>query len=257
MDFTALHYQTTPLVIANVWDACSAIVAQQAGYQALGTSSAAIAATLGYDDGEVIPFEALLFIVKHIKSASSLPLSVDVEAGFGHSALEIASNLKSLAELGVVGINLEDSKVTDGVRSIEETESFATKLREIRHHLSAINISLFINIRTDTFLLGRENALKETLYRGHLYTQSGADGLFVPCMTDAADIDIVARELKLPLNVMCMPGLPDFTHLMALGVQRISMGNIIHDKLQQYLSHLMYLIQSRQSFSGVLHDESY
>ncbi|CAM3862320.1 isocitrate lyase/phosphoenolpyruvate mutase family protein [Xenorhabdus thuongxuanensis] len=118
MNFTKLHYQNKPLLIANVWDADSAMIAQQVGYQALGTSSAAIAATLGYEDGEAMSFDELLYIVSRIKSISDLPLSVDVEAGFGRTANEITTNLKRLSQLGVVGINLEYSKVINGIRQL-------------------------------------------------------------------------------------------------------------------------------------------
>jgi len=116
---------------------------------------------------------------------------------------------------------------------------------------------MFINIRTDTFLLGIENALDETLNRAQLYTESGADGLFVPCIAQETDIEIVARELTLPLNVMCMPELPDFKRLQQLGVRRISMGNFVHAQLQLRLKKLMASIQSQQSFVGVFHDESH
>lgn len=113
MNFTELHNQNKPLLIANVWDAGSAIAAQEAGYQALGTSSAAIAAMLGYEDGEAMSFDELFYVVTRIKFATHLPLSIDVEAGFGRTASEIATNLKRLVQLGVVGVNLEDSRVVN------------------------------------------------------------------------------------------------------------------------------------------------
>lgn len=129
MNFTELHHQSTPLLIANVWDASSAIAAQHAGYQATGTSSAAIAAMLGYEDGEAMSFDELLYIVTRIKSVSHLPLSVDVEAGFGRTASEITVNLKRLASLGVVGVNLEDSRVVNGVRQLDDAVAFSRTLK--------------------------------------------------------------------------------------------------------------------------------
>lgn len=257
MDFIALHYQDKPLLIANVWDACSAIAAQQTGYLALGTSSAAIAAALGYEDGEAIPFETLLVMIRRIKSVTELPLSVDIEAGYGDSVEDIAANLKRLADIGVAGINLEDSKMVNGVRTLEDAVLFADKLQALRHKMTVDANPLFINIRTDTFLLGVEDTLQATLYRGHLYKQSGADGLFVPCITDEKEIRVLASEIDLPLNVMCMPALPDFDTLKRLGVRRISMGNFIHSQLQQQLKSIMALIQFQQSFAGVFRDESH
>lgn len=256
MKFAELHNQNKPLLIANVWDAVSAITAHQSGYQALGTSSAAIAATLGYEDGEAMTFDELLYIVTRIKSVSHLPLSVDVEAGFGSTAGEITGHLKRLAQLGVVGINLEDSKVVNGARQLDEATAFARKLKEIRNALNAESYQLFLNIRTDTYLLNYEQALQETLLRGRLYEAAGADGLFVPCLTSEKDIETISKELNLPLNVMCMPDLPTFERLGEIGVSRISMGNFVHSAIHSKLKDLMLIIQSQQTFTGVFVDES-
>lgn len=256
MDFTQLHHQSKPLLIANVWDAGSAIAAQQAGYQALGTSSAAIAAMLGYEDGEGIAFDELFCIVTRIKTVTTLPLSVDIEAGFGRTAAEIITNLKRLARLGVAGVNIEDSRVVKGVRQLDNAEAFAGTLKEIRHALSAENYPLFFNVRTDTFLLNHEQALQETLLRARLYKEAGADGLFVPCLTAEKEIEILSREIDLPLNLMCMPDLPAFDRLEKLGVSRISMGNFVHSALQSTLKNILSTIRSQQSFAGVFTDES-
>lgn len=256
MNFTKLHYQNKPLLIANVWDANSAIIAQQAGYQALGTSSAAIAATLGYEDGEAMSFDELLYIVTRITSVSDLPLSVDVEAGFGCTANEIITNLKRLSQSGVVAVNLEDSRVVNGVRQLGDAIVFASTLKEVRSGLAAEKDQLFFNIRTDTFLLNHEQALQETLLRARLYEEAGADGLFVPCLTSENDIVTISQAINVPLNVMCMPDLPTFDKLAELGVSRISMGNFIHSAIQSKLKDLMLIIRSQQSFAGVFTNES-
>ncbi|MGO2304192.1 MAG: isocitrate lyase/PEP mutase family protein [Providencia sp.] len=257
MNFNELHHQKKPLLIANVWDATSAIIAQQSGYQALGTSSAAIAAMLGYDDGEMMSFDELLYIVKRIKTVSHLPLSVDLEAGFGESADKIVENLKQLSCLGVVGVNLEDSKIVNGVRQLTDATVFANKLKQVRLKLNLEGHPLFFNIRTDTFLLNHEQALQETLYRGQLYAKSGADSLFVPCITQSNDIKTITNEVALPLNVMCVPNLPDFEQLKSLGVSRISMGNFIHATVHSQLKTLMLTIMSQQSFNEVFSHESH
>ena len=256
MTFAELHHQDTPLLIANVWDAASAIAAHQAGYQALGTSSAAIAAMLGYEDGEAMSFDELLYIVTRIRSVSNLPLSVDVEAGFGSSADEIAGHLKHLAQTGVVGINLEDSKVINGVRRLEDALAFSSTLQEIRARLDADNEHLFLNIRTDTYLLHHEQAFQETLFRGQHYKAAGADGLFVPCLTSEQEIDMISKTLNLPLNVMCMPDLPPFGRLKKAGVSRISMGNFVHSAIQLKLKNMLQRIQSQHAFTEVFVDES-
>lgn len=254
MNFTALHQQSSPLLLANVWDAASALAAQEAGYQAIGTSSAAIAAMLGYDDGQQMPFAELLFIVKRIRAVCSLPLSVDMEAGYGETAQAIADNLQQLTPLGVVGVNLEDSRIIHGVRQLDDAHQFAGRLRDIR---ARVPRSLFLNIRTDTFLLNTENALAETVSRGQLYARQGADGLFVPCVIDNPDITTIAREVSLPLNVMCMPGLAAFEPLATLGVRRISMGNFIYATLQAGLKDQLLNVQTQQSFEDVFRNESH
>jgi len=256
MNFTELHHQKAPLLIANVWDAGSAQAAQQAGYQALGTSSAAIAASLGYEDGEAMPFDELLYIVSRIKSASHLPLSVDIEAGYGQTAEQITTHIRRLAQAGVVGINLEDSHVVNGHRQLDDARAFANALSGIRARLTAGHYQLFINVRTDTYLLNHLQALQETLLRGRLYQQAGADGFFVPCLTSLQDMAVISGEISLPLNVMCMPALAGFDCLAKAGVKRISMGNFVHSVIQDKVKQLMLNIQIQRSFAGVFVDES-
>lgn len=254
MNFTELHQQKSPLIIANVWDAGSAIAAQQAGFKALGTSSAAIAAMLGYEDGEAIPFDEMFYVITRIKSVCHVPLSVDLEAGFGSSVDEVATNLSRLVRLGISGINLEDSRVVNGIRQLRDAAAFADMIKALRQAASSES-PLFFNIRTDTYLLGHEQALQETRSRGQRYAEAGADGFFVPCLTQEKEIETLARECTLPLNVMCMPGLPSFDRLEALGVKRISMGNVVHSAMQEKLKDVLCTIRAQRAFTGVFTDE--
>ncbi|MEN4699705.1 isocitrate lyase/phosphoenolpyruvate mutase family protein [Pantoea agglomerans] len=257
MNFAELHNQYEPLLIANVWDVVSAVAAQKAGYQALGTSSAAIAATLGYEDGQGMPFDELFFIVTRIRAVSSLPLSVDMEAGYGDSAEEIIVNLKRLAQIGVSGVNLEDSRVINRVRQLDDVSEFSRNLRAVCDALRSDGYNLFLNVRTDAYLLGHERALEETLLRGQYYRAAGADGLFVPCLTSEKDISLIANAIDLPLNVMCMPDLPLFDRLKLAGVSRISMGNFVHSAIQSKLTDLMHAIRLHQTFEGLFVNEGY
>ncbi|MGC0865358.1 isocitrate lyase/PEP mutase family protein [Pantoea agglomerans] len=256
MNFAELHNQNDPLLIANVWNAISAVAAQKAGYQALGTSSAAIAATLGYEDGQSMPFDELLYVVTRIRAISNLPLSVDMEAGYGDSAEKIAANLRCLAQIGVSGVNLEDSRIINHVRQLDDASGFSGTLKSVCDTLKNEGYDLFLNVRTDTYLLAHERALQETLLRGQLYKAAGADGLFVPCLTSERDISIIANATGLPLNVMCMPDLPSFGRLKLAGVSRISMGNFVHSALQSKLTDLMHTIRLNQTFEGLFADES-
>jgi len=251
--FTLLHQQTTPLLLCNVWDVASAKTAEALGFSAIGTSSAAIASMLGYADGEHMPFEELLFIVKRIAACSELPLSVDIEAGFSDDAKITAAYIKALAQVGVVGINIEDSKVnkSNEERVLINENSFAGYLCAITTQLLKDSIAVFVNVRTDTFLLGEDEAVKETQKRATLYQAAGADGLFVPCITKTEDIEAIVSNTALPVNVMCMPDLPDFDTLASLGVKRISMGNFIFDALQKDMATILDNISQSNSFKPV------
>lgn len=251
MNFVQLHQQAEPLLLANVWDAASARAAKSAGYAVIGTSSAAIADMLGYADGEGVSFAELETLIARLRAATDLPLTVDVEAGYGETARVVVNNLLKLADMGVVGVNLEDSVVRNGFRELLDTETFARRLGDIRAGLREAGVELFLNVRTDTFLLGLANALTETVARGRRYAASGADGLFVPCVTDEADIATIVDSVSLPLNVMCMPNLPSFESLTALGVKRISMGNFLYSRVQQTLQQLFAAVRDEKSFQTV------
>ncbi|MGW8390997.1 isocitrate lyase/PEP mutase family protein [Pseudoduganella sp. HUAS MS19] len=239
------------LLLANAWDASSAQAAEAAGYKAIGTSSAAIAAMLGYQDGEQLPFDELLYIVRRILASTALPLSVDIEAGYGDSNNAVIANIARLAELGVAGINIEDSRVLGGHRELLPAAHLAERLRALRPAFPR----LFLNARTDTFLLGHNAALQETLARGRLYAAAGADGLFVPGITTPADIRELTGTIGCAVNVMCMPGLPDFATLAKLGVRRISMGNFVHGVMARQAHAMFETIRNQQSFTALFADE--
>jgi len=248
--FNALHHQKTPLMICNVWDAASAKMAEKLNFKAIGTSSAAIASMLGYEDGEEITFEELHFIVKRIRASCRLALTVDIEAGYSQDPLVTAAYIKALVSAGVVGVNIEDSTVND-TRSLVDANIFSGYLSAIKGQLAKDQIDIYINVRTDTFLLGLENALAETQKRAKLYEIAGADGLFVPCITNKADIEIIVKTTNIPVNVMCMPDLPDFELLSTIGVKRISMGNFLFDKVQTDFEERLNSIQQANAFQPI------
>ncbi len=250
MSFKNLHQQNAPLVICNVWDVASAKSAEKLNFKAIGTSSAAIATMLGYEDGEQMNFAELVYIVKRILASTSLPLTVDIEAGFSRNPAEIAAHIKTLADLGVVGINIEDSIVSNE-RGLLNANDFGKDLSEIKQQLVENEVNIFINVRTDPFLLGHANALAEAKQRIKLYESVAIDGIFVPCITNEDDIRAVVNHTKLPVNVMCMPDLPDFTALEKLNVKRISMGNFIFDNLNGRFENTLGAIVESQSFNPV------
>lgn len=247
MNFKKLHQQEDPILICNVWDVASAQAAQQLGFKAIGTSSGAIAAMLGYPDGEAISFDELEYVVSRITKTTNLPLTVDLEAGYSRHPTEIVAYIQRLEQLGVVGVNIEDSLV-NGVRTILPMNTFAKTLSSIATQLVQHKSTIFLNVRTDTFLLGLSHPIEATLERASRYTTAGANGLFVPCIETEAAIKALVEQLDLPLNVMCMPKLPNFERLKNLGVKRISMGNFIYNKLSEVLFKELKTIQTKGAF---------
>jgi 2-methylisocitrate lyase-like PEP mutase family enzyme len=249
--FKALHQQTEPLLLGNVWDVKSAVIFEKQQYKAIATSSMALAETLGYQDGEQMPFDEYLLIIKRIKASTSIPLSVDLEAGYSETEEAIVKNIKQLHDLDIAGINIEDSVVNSSGRAILNAEAFAQKLKGITTRLKAIGIDIFINVRCDAFLLGLPNACDEAVSRIKLYEKSGANGIFLPCITAIPDIKTTVNCTRLPVNVMCMPGLPDFEVLSSLGVKRISMGSFFSSAVFKRAETLAQNISREKNFSSL------
>jgi 2-methylisocitrate lyase-like PEP mutase family enzyme len=247
-EFLALHEGPEPLLIGNVWNVQSAKIFERKQFKAVATSSSAVAETLGYADGQEMSIEEYTYVVKRLASSVSVPLSIDLEGGYGNSAEEICGNIARLYEMGVSGINLEDSMVTGGKRSMAKADQFAEKLKEIINLLEAEKIKMFINIRSDSFLLALPNALQDALARVQAYQSTGVHGLFFPCVKDLADIKAITSQSRLPVNVMCIPGLPDFKALQLAGVKRISMGPFAYNMIYQKLEEVAQEILSDGSF---------
>ncbi|MHC5363191.1 isocitrate lyase/PEP mutase family protein [Myroides sp. LJL110] len=250
MNFKNLHNQDKPLLIANVWDVQSAKIAEELNFKAIGTSSSAIASMLGYQDGEEISFLELEYIVKRIISNTKIPFSVDLESGYNRNPDEIVNHIVNLSDMGVVGVNIEDSFVNK-TRSLQKAEDFSKIISEIKQQLKKLNNNIFINVRIDTFLLNIPNKIAETKRRIELYEIAGADGIFVPCIEQVSEISEIVNCTQLPINVMCMPNLPDFDKLNEIGVKRISMGNFIFDNMYNYFKIKNEEILSQKSFQSI------
>ncbi|MDO3643872.1 isocitrate lyase/phosphoenolpyruvate mutase family protein [Mucilaginibacter sp. L3T2-6] len=250
--FKQLHQQADPLLLGNIWDVNSAKLFEAAGYKAIGVSSHAIANAWGYEDGEKLPFDILLQVAKRVAEVAAIPFTVDMEGGYSRSIEGITKNINLLHDAGVAGINLEDTIVTGSSRCLQLTEEYQKMLSSIADYVSRNNLRIFLNVRTDGFLLGLPNALEETLTRINAYKNTGIDGIFVPCITDSNDIRSVVNATKLPINVMCMPGLPGFNELTTLGVKRISMGPFLFSKVYNHAAALAKSVISNRNFSAIL-----
>ncbi|TYP78192.1 isocitrate lyase/PEP mutase family protein [Paenibacillus methanolicus] len=231
--FEELHRGDELLFLGNAWDVMSALALAKSGFRAIGTTSWGVASARGFADGERIGFEVHLELIRAIASQVSIPVSADIEAGYGADAETVASNVLRLAEAGAAGINIEDSSKEP--RALKPMGEQAVLLHAIRSALDANgHDGFFINARADTYLL-LEQPLAETIARGQAYAESGASGLFVPGLRDEADIAEVVANVSLPLNVMSLPGLTDAARLQALGVKRFSFGNAFSDAATAYV----------------------
>ncbi|WP_251040641.1 isocitrate lyase/phosphoenolpyruvate mutase family protein [Chryseobacterium sp. ISL-6] len=249
--FKDLHINDDLLLVGNVWNVQSAKVYEKLGYKALATSSSAVAHSLGYEDGEEMSFDEYFYIAERILKSANIPLSVDLEGGYGNTSDQIVSNISRLAAIGAVGINIEDSVVVDGARKLLTKEELHEKFKPVISKLKADNIDIFINFRTDPFLLGIENPVDETLQRIRIFEELGVDGIFVPCITDENDIKTIVNSTETPINVMCMPDLPDFETLKNLGVKRISSGNFLNGYIYNHLEDAGREVLVKQSFSPI------
>jgi 2-methylisocitrate lyase-like PEP mutase family enzyme len=248
--FSQLHQGSTPFVLGNIWDVHSAKIFETNGYKAIGTSSLAVAKSYGYEDGEQVPFETLLHLAKKVVASVGIPFTVDMEGGYSRSVEGITSNIKKLHDAGVVGINFEDT-IAGAARQLQPAVEFQKTLSAIANYISRNNLKIFVNVRTDGFLLGMPTALEETLTRIKHYENTGADGIFVPCITRKDDIKEVVRATTLPVNLMCMPDLPGFQDLGSLGVKRISMGGFFFNKIYDIAGKLSKSVINEKNFSPV------
>ena len=196
-NFKSLHHREDILILGNVWDAHTAKIAEKAGFKALGSSSHAIANSLGYEDGENISVDELIFIVERIVKSVNIPVSVDFESGYSNDLQQVAKNVKRLIDIGVVGINLEDGQVQDGKRVLGPSDLLAEKIKAIK----ALDNNIYINARADTYTTKHPEALEESIRRAKLYSDAGADGIFVPLIENKEDIQHFTSQVQLPLNV--------------------------------------------------------
>jgi 2-methylisocitrate lyase-like PEP mutase family enzyme len=222
--FRNLHTASRPLVLFNAWDAGSARAIAKAGAPAIATGSWSVAASHGFPDGEQLPLELAIANLGRIVAATGLPVSVDLESGYGADAEAVGRTVALAITAGAVGANIEDSYPADGKLRpvVEQAERLVAARR-------AAGPGFFINARTDVFFQVPADAHDETtvalaLERAKAYAAAGADGLFVPGLVNDALIASLVRQSPLPVNVMIGGGSPSIARLAELGVARISHG---------------------------------
>jgi 2-methylisocitrate lyase-like PEP mutase family enzyme len=222
-----LHIKGDPLILFNIWDAGSAKVMQEVGAKVIATGSWSVAAAHGYTDGEKLPFDLVLANLQRIIASVDLPVTIDLEGGYGQSPVQVQESVTKVIEAGAVGINFEDQIVgEEGLYSIEDQCARIKAARAAAEHAS---IHVFINARTDVFLKSNpahhdDNHLEEAIRRASAYAESGASGFFAPGLRNAKHIEKLCELSPIPINIMILPDVPSPKQLASLGVARISYG---------------------------------
>ena len=227
MRFRQRHRGPGALVLPNAWDVASARIIEEAGFAAIATTSAGIAFSLGYPDGQRIPPEEMLARIGRIARAVKVPVSGDIEAGYGSTPEDVARTTRDLIQAGAVGMNLEDAS-DNAEQPLLDLALAVEKIKAAREAAAQLRVPIVVNARTDVYLL--PDAQPATgYYEAHrrltAYRDAGADCVFAPGLKDAETIGRLVRDLQCPVNILAVAGTPPIPELEKLGVARVSLGS--------------------------------
>jgi 2-methylisocitrate lyase-like PEP mutase family enzyme len=220
-----LHVEGPMLVLPNAWDAGSARIFVESGFKALATTSAGIAFSLGYADGERISRDEMLAAVSRITRRISVPITADMEAGYGQAPREVAETARRVIDAGAVGMNLEDRMEE---KHLIDFSLAVERVGAARAAADAAGVPLVLNARTDAFEapeLHRDKRFAEAVRRGNAYREAGADSVFVPFVGDRDTIEQLVQQIRAPVNILGTPNAPTLKALAALGVRRVTFGS--------------------------------
>ena len=225
--FLAMHHGVEPLLLVNVWDVASARIIEEAGFPAIATTSAGVAFAQGHQDGQKIPPDRMFAQIAQVAGAVSVPVTADVEAGYGEDMEHASRTARSVILSGAVGMNFEDA-TGDPERPLAELSLQVERIRSIRETASKLDVPFVLNARTDVYLLQVGDPAKrydETVRRLSAFRDAGADCVFAPGLRDSATIGRLVADVQCPVNILAGPGSPSMSELAALGVKRISLGS--------------------------------
>jgi len=227
--FRKMHAGPRILALPNAWDAVSARILEEAGHPAIATSSAAVAFSLGYPDGQRISRDEMLEVVGRIARAVRVPVTADMESGYGTTVKDMMETAKAVVAAGAIGMNLED--VTgDDESSLVEISLQQEKIRAIREASSSLGVPLVLNARTDVYLMPIGDAstrFERTVERLRAYRQAGADCVFAPGVSDRDTIAKLVKAIAAPLNILASANCPPLAELEKMGVARVSAGSAV------------------------------
>jgi methylisocitrate lyase len=240
-EFHALHVPGRPLVLFNIWDPGTAKTVAAAGANALATGSWSVGAANGFGDGEQLPLDLAIENLRRIVTATSLPVTIDIESGYGKTAEEVGRTISRTIEAGAIGCNLEDSFPESG--KLRDVGEQVDRIRHARKVADSARLRYFINARTDVFFQWAaeehdEAMVTAALERARAYADAGADGLFAPGLVNRSIIARLAGASPLPLNIMVVDSTPGLDALADAGVARVSHGPRPYLALMKTLAEL-------------------
>jgi 2-methylisocitrate lyase-like PEP mutase family enzyme len=252
----ALHYSGEMLVLPNIWDPLGALLLESLDYKAVATASAAIAYANGYHDGENIPLDELLPILKKIVDSVSIPVTADIESGYAKNEQELKANIISFLQCGIAGINIEDTnKLTGKLYTVEQQ---TRRIRIIREIAVEKDIPLFINARTDVYVHESDSGtslLEQALERADAYKAAGADCFFPIALKDENEIESLVHQAGLPVNILAIPGIPALKTLHQIGVARVSLGPGFLKIAMQAMKNLAVQLQQGDGLEEITNND--
>jgi 2-methylisocitrate lyase-like PEP mutase family enzyme len=256
--FLKYHHDREILVLLNSWDIGSSKLIEASGYKAIATTSMGIAASLGYPDCQVIQLSEMIAAVSGIVNAVQVPVTVDVEAGYGNNLDEIVDSVRKIISTGIVGINIEDSNDLGPV--LTDVKEFCERISAIRALSASMGFHLVINARTDSFYTSSGSNLEklsESIKRGNKYREAGADCIFIQPVWDKETISTLVKEINAPVNILVNPnsgsGLPlSVSELQDLGVARLSLGSGLMKATLALIKKVADELSGRGTYSTLL-----
>ncbi len=227
--FRRMHAGPRILALPNAWDAVSARILEEAGHPAIATSSAAVAFSLGYPDGQRISRTEMLEVVARIARAVRVPVTADMESGYGTTVKDMMETAKAVVAAGAIGMNLEDVTGDDETSHVEISLQQET-IRAIREASSSLGVPLVLNARTDIYLMPIGEAstrFERTVERLRAYRQAGADCVFAPGVSEPETIAKLVKAIAAPLNILASANCPSLAELERMGVARVSAGSAV------------------------------
>jgi 2-methylisocitrate lyase-like PEP mutase family enzyme len=245
--FHSLHVRGDPIILFNAWDAGSAIAVGEGGAKAIATGSWSVAAAHGFPDGEALPLDLAIANLRRIVAAVDLPVSIDLERGYGDGPAAVGRTVAQAIAAGAIGCNLEDSKGEFGFFEVDEQSE---RLKAARNAADQAGLRFFINARVDLFLRSPSSAhdhglLERALGRAAAYVEAGADGIFVPGLANEDLIGAFCKACPKPINIMAGPVVPAAERLAALGVARISHAGGPYRRAMKFLEEQARAIYAR------------